>query len=269
MFKIGDFSKLTRVSVRMLRYYDEVGLFKPIFVDDFTSYRYYSAKQIKTLNLIVSLRDLGFNVSDITLVINESSEEKQKEMLISKQNEIQKKIDLEQHILKKINIAINNFGKERINMSYNVNIKPIPSYKVISYRQVIPTYGHEGILWGKLSEYVQMKGIRCGNVAYATYHDDGYREKDVDVEVVMEVEKLQDSQGDFIYKETEGIKEAACVLFSGDYSGNALAFNFIGKWLEENGYSMNGKARELIIKGPWTEQNPEDYLTEIQMPICK
>lgn len=87
--------------------------------------------------------------------------------------------------------------------------------------------------------------------------------------IIHGIEKLQDSEGDFIYKETESIKETACVLFSGDYSGNSLVFNFIGKWLEENDYSMEGKARELIIKGPWTEQNSEDYLTEIQIPICK
>lgn len=64
MFKIGDFSKLTMVSIRMLRYYDEMELFKPAEIDTFTGYRYYSAKQITTLNLVVSLRNMGFNVSD-------------------------------------------------------------------------------------------------------------------------------------------------------------------------------------------------------------
>lgn len=74
MFKIGDFSKLTRVSVRMLRYYDEVGLFKPAKIDDFTGYRYYSAKQISDINLIVSLRDMSFNVADIAMLMKEKSE---------------------------------------------------------------------------------------------------------------------------------------------------------------------------------------------------
>ena len=65
MFKIGEFSTITHVSIRMLRYYDEIGLFKPIEVDHFTSYRYYSAKQIPTLNTIVSLKYLGFNLNEI------------------------------------------------------------------------------------------------------------------------------------------------------------------------------------------------------------
>ncbi|MDB2130906.1 MerR family transcriptional regulator, partial [Enterocloster clostridioformis] len=56
MFKIGGFSKLTQVSTRMLRYYDETGLLKPAKIDSLTGYRMYSAEQISTLNRIIYLR---------------------------------------------------------------------------------------------------------------------------------------------------------------------------------------------------------------------
>lgn len=69
MFKIGEFSKLTQVSIRMLRYYDETGLLKPAETDKFTSYRLYSAEQIPVLNKILFLRNLGFNVSEIALAL--------------------------------------------------------------------------------------------------------------------------------------------------------------------------------------------------------
>lgn len=62
MFKIGEFSKLTQVSVRMLRYYDEVDLLKPVKVDKFTNYRLYSVEQIQTLQKILLLRDMDFPV---------------------------------------------------------------------------------------------------------------------------------------------------------------------------------------------------------------
>ena len=120
------FSKLTRVSVRMLRYYDETGLFPPARVDDFTNYRYYSAAQIERLNLIVSLRDLGFNVVDIAAVIAEESTEKQREMLIGKRGEIKENISQEREMLRKIDSAINNLDKEKINMSYNIKTKSVP-----------------------------------------------------------------------------------------------------------------------------------------------
>lgn len=62
MFKIGDFSKFSRVSVKTLRYYDEIGLLKPETVDSNTGYRYYSAEQLPRLNSIVGLKELGMNL---------------------------------------------------------------------------------------------------------------------------------------------------------------------------------------------------------------
>lgn len=72
MFKIGDFSKLTLVSVRMLRYYDELGLLKPASIDRFSGYRYYSASQISRLNRIVKLRDMGFLVAEIAELLDDN-----------------------------------------------------------------------------------------------------------------------------------------------------------------------------------------------------
>ena len=63
MLKIGEFSKLSRVSVRMLRHYDEVGLLAPSEVDPMTGYRYYSERQLITAGRIAALRALGFGLS--------------------------------------------------------------------------------------------------------------------------------------------------------------------------------------------------------------
>lgn len=267
MFKIGDFSKLTKVSVRMLRYYDEVGLFKPAEIDDFTGYRYYSAKQISEINLIVSLRDMSFNVADIAVIIKEKSEEKLEDILKVKGEEIKNNIRAEEMRLEKINSVIKNMKKERVNMSYNVTLKSIPSYKVISLRDTIQAYDAEGMLWGKLGEYLGRKRIPCNDFAYATYHDEGYKEGEVDVEVVMGVEKLMENEDGFIFKETEALEEVASILVPGEYANIAEAYNFLGNWIEENGYSMIGNPRQVTIKGPWNEKNPEDYLSEIQIPV--
>ncbi|WP_032122129.1 MerR family transcriptional regulator [Clostridium amazonitimonense] len=269
MFKIGDFSKLTRVSVRMLRYYDEVGLFKPAKIDDFTGYRYYSAKQISDINLIVSLRDMGFNVADIAVLMKEKSEKKLEGILKVKSEEIKNSIRAEEIRLEKINSAIKDMKKERVNMSYNVTLKSIPSYKVISLRDTIPAYNAEGMLWERLSEYLERKGIPSNDMAYATYHDEGYKAGGVDVEVVMGVDKLMKNENEFIFKETEVVEQAASILVPGDYSNLAPAYNFLGNWIEENGYSIAGNPRQVAIKGPWNERNTEDYLSEIQIPVKK
>ena len=65
MLKIGEFSKLSRVSVRMLRHYDDIGLLHPAEIDRFTDYRYYSEAQLPTVCRITALKDMGFRLADI------------------------------------------------------------------------------------------------------------------------------------------------------------------------------------------------------------
>ena len=152
-------------------------------------------------------------------------------------------------------------------MNYNVTIKSVPSYKIISLRDNIPAYDAEGMLWERLGKYMDEKKIPSRNICYATYHDEGYIEGSVDVEVVMVVENLLDDSDGFIFKESEPIEKAASILVPGEYKTLASAYNFLGKYLEENGYTIIGNTRQLPIKGPWNETNPKDYLTEIQIPI--
>lgn len=74
MFKIGEFSKLTQVTVRMLRYYDEMGLLKPAKIDSLTGYRMYSSEQILVLNKIIYLRDSGFSVAEIASTLDNDTD---------------------------------------------------------------------------------------------------------------------------------------------------------------------------------------------------
>ena len=95
MFKIGEFSKLTQVSIRMLRYYDEMGLLKPSQVDPWTNYRMYSVEQIPVLNKIIYLRDSGFSIAEIAVILNTGPDDFLLEQLENKYAEIEKNIQNE------------------------------------------------------------------------------------------------------------------------------------------------------------------------------
>ena len=69
MLKIGDFSKLSRVSIRMLRHYDDIGLLKPAEIDEFTGYRYYREEQLFVIARITALKDVGFSLADIIRIL--------------------------------------------------------------------------------------------------------------------------------------------------------------------------------------------------------
>ena len=254
MFKIGEFSKLTQVSTRMLRYYDEMGLLKPAKVDSLTGYRMYSAEQISTLNRIIYLRDSGFNVAEIALALN-CSNNAIIEQLDKKSIEIMDNIQKEQEKLKKIEIAKKEVLHGKSELYFNITIKEIPNY-------------YEGELWKELSAFAKENKINISDETFSIYHNEEYKEKDVDVELCAIVNKIGKATGDFKFRFTEPVSMMACTMVYGDFSNISYAYRSFAKWLQENSqYKMKGSSRQIVHRGPWNEKNPENYLTEIQIPL--
>lgn len=95
LYKIGEFSKLTDVPVKTLRYYDEINLFKPREIDLFSGYRYYSEEQQEDLKLILTLKEVGFSLEEIKKNKNNYTEaimQKKKEELMAEQIKLENKI---------------------------------------------------------------------------------------------------------------------------------------------------------------------------------
>ena len=120
LYKIGEFSKLTNVPIKTLRYYDEINLFKPQEIDLFSGYRYYSKEQIDDLIVILNLKDVGFSLEEIKKYKNNYSDElmlKKKEELILKQENLEnkiKKLDYLRSKIKNNRIVINGPVGEEI-----------------------------------------------------------------------------------------------------------------------------------------------------------
>ena len=120
LYRIGEFSKLTGIPIRTLRYYDSIDLFKPSEVDLFTSYRYYKEEQVKDLELINELKEVGFTLEEIRNNWNNFSEElflKRKEKLLEEiklRNEAIKKADILRSKLKDGKITDKIIDKEII-----------------------------------------------------------------------------------------------------------------------------------------------------------
>ena len=113
MFKIGDFSKLSRVSVIALRYYDELGLLKPAHIDRFTSYRYYSLDQLPRLNRILALKDLGFSLEETARLLDDTlSPAQMRALLQEKQAQIQQRVAEEQARLARVEARLRQIEQE-------------------------------------------------------------------------------------------------------------------------------------------------------------
>ncbi|MCK4450116.1 MAG: MerR family transcriptional regulator, partial [Anaerolineae bacterium] len=100
MFKIGDFSRISQVSVKTLRYYDEIGLLKPAHVDRFIGYRYYSVDQLGRLHRILALKGLGLSLEQVTRLLDDHlTSEQIRGMLRMKRAEMQQRVEEERERL--------------------------------------------------------------------------------------------------------------------------------------------------------------------------
>ena len=270
MFKIGEFSKLTQVSIRMLRYYDEVGLLKPAQIDKYTGYRFYSVDQIPMLNKIVFLRDSGFQVSEIAGIIDHEDENFLLGQLKEKQDSIQAAIEAERGQIEKIEAAIREIQTGKQSMHYDVVLKKIPDYPVLSLRKRIPDYFSEGMLWQELTERIEKERliIPQNTLNFAIYHDEEYLESNVDVEVCVVLAEPVRYQSSSLYRITEAVESMACLMVYGPFENIGPAYESIAHWLTEHTqYNMKGLNRQICHRGPWNEQDPNQYLTEIQIPV--
>jgi len=272
MIRIGDFSKLSRVSIKTLRYYDEMGLLKPLQVDRFTGYRYYEFDQLPQLYRILALKDLGFSLEEIGhLLDSDLSVEQMRGMLKLRQAEIRQRVEEEAWRLERVERWLREIEQEDSMSKYDVVIKKIEPVKVASVRGVVPTPPDQRTLWDELMHYLEQKGARMIGPPMALYHDPEFKERDWDIEVVMPiVEQLASENGVRVY-DLPGSEKMACVVHTGPFATIGEAYDALAKWIDQNGYHIVGPGRELNLRLPdkLGDQNDPNTINEIQFPVEK
>jgi effector-binding domain-containing protein len=272
MLKIGDFSKFCRVSVKTLRYYDEIGLLKPVSIDESTGYRYYSADQITILNRIIALKELGLSLEEINWILaGNLSTDKVIELLRAKHKETLARLREEEARLNRVEAWLKKMEKEGTMPENEVVLKNSEAQTVASVRGIIPTYGDISILFKDLYSYLGRKRIKISGPPMAVYHDAEYREKDPDVEVVQVVTGNGAGNDKIKVYQLPAVEQMACIIHKGPYENLGQTYQALMTWVEAHGYQTAGSNREVYIKGPGQilKGNPANYITEVQLPVKK
>lgn len=270
MFKIGDFSRLSRISVKALRYYDEIGLLKPLEVDQFTGYRYYSADQLPRLNYIIALKDTGLSLEEIATLVNNSLNPSQmRDIFILKQAELRQRLNEEQKRLEQVENLLKQIEKEGKMPDYKLVVKKVEPQLIASMRGILPAYGEVGQFYGEIFKHLAKKMIfKPAAATFLIIYDTEYKEKDVDVEVCVPVKKSIPGSDKVKVYELPGM-EAACIIHKGPYESVGEAYGALMAWIEKNGYQVTGPSRELYLTSPYDTKDTAKYVTEIQFPIAK
>src|SRR5688572_3328315 len=139
MIKIGEFSKLVQVPVPTLRYYDQLGLLKPVEVDRLTGYRYYSARQLPRLHRILALKGLGFSLEQIGAVLAEGlTPEQMRGMLRLRHAQLSRQLVEAQSQLVDVEVRLQQIEREGTVSTYDVILKRVEPRLVASVRAILP-----------------------------------------------------------------------------------------------------------------------------------
>lgn len=268
MFKISDFSKLAQVSVKTLRYYDEIGLLRPGEIDRFTGYRYYAASQLSRLNRILLLKGLGLSLEQIgRLLQSDLPVEQLRGMLKLRRAEIERSIEEEELRLAQVEALLIQIEQENMVMSeYAVVIKKIAPVHIASIRDVVANYGAQGELWGELEAYLAQHNVKPVAPCLTIDHNEGYKERDVDLEVCEVIDAELPPSARVRVKDLPAVEMMACTVHHGPFKLLSNGYQALMRWAEANGYRFCGPSREVYIQaGPDEAAN----VAEIQIPIEK
>ena len=273
MFKIGDFSRLSRVSVRALRLYDQMGLLKPIRVDPLSGYRYYSAEQLSRLNQIVAFKDLGFSLEQIIELLNDNIPPDQiRGMLRLKQAEVQQLIEGEQARLRRIEARLQQIEQSDSASPYNVVLKQTEAQNVAAIRDVLPVCSNIKQLHAELEDALQQKDMAIIGFPQTVWHDAEYQINTVDAEAIAPVSQRFCGCGRVKSYTLPAVQQMACTIHQGSYDTVVQAFNALLHWIEANNYQIAGANREIYLQPKITDtkflENFEHSIIEIQFPVC-
>ena len=262
MLRISDFSKLSHLTIKALRFYEKEGLLKPASVDEWNNYRFYETSQLETAARIKSFRQLGLSIEEIKTVFSGMDV---KAILQEKITSLTK----EKHLIESRLSIINSILEDK-EMKYQVTEKVIPEKIVYCSETVLKVYSD-------IMQWIPSVGEECLRInpelkcaeppyEFCEYLDGEYKETDIRIrhnEAVTAFGK----ENDLIKFKTLPESKVLSIYHKGSYANIGEAYAFLMKYAEQNGYAAAGLARECYIDGIWNKESEEEWLTEIQLPI--
>lgn len=265
--KIGEFSRLSRVTVRTLRHYAEMGLLVPDIIDRETGYRYYSVGQFQKMQNILQLKELGFSLDEI----RELWEGECHFPGISALEEKIRNCEAELERLKKRHRALKAVvaSRKKIEKMETIYFETLPEIIVACHRATIPSYNELGRLcYEVIGPEMARLGCECPEPGYCySIEHGGYRPNDVDIEYCEQVRSMGKDSDIIKFKRVPAAPKAVCMKVYGSYDKLPQAYRDLLTWIDEQGYRITASPRASYVDGIWNREDFDQWLTIIQVPV--
>jgi|SRR5579859_551785 len=275
MFSIGDFAKLGRVSVRMLRHYDAIGLLTPASVDPASGYRYYRAGQLGRLNRIIALKDLGFTLEQVQVILDDGVPvEELRGMLRLRRAQLEARLTDDAARLASMDARLRTIEREGHMPTEDVILKPIAPVRVAELTGIAASYDAEDIgpvirpLYPELFRRLAAANVCAPGLAIAYYDPapDVYGEA-VTVHAAAPVEVPDGAVLDVVIVDLPPIEEAATIVHRGPMDEVDRTMQILASWIDNNGYHMLGYAREVCLE--FDPDEPAKWVHELQVAVTR
>ena len=272
MFRIGDFSRIARVSARLLRFYDEIGLFTPAHADPQTGYRYYTVAQLSQLNRVLVLKDLGFNLDQVRDILSSDiGAAELRNMLLLRRNDVEQTLAVESQRLHRIETRIAQLESEGTLSADDVVVRAEPARRILSLRRTVPSFGAARGLIVELSNHArQFLPKRHSHTLIVIAHSLQFEQDELDVEFgyAFEDEPKRNVPAGAAVKlrELEAVERMAVCVRVGLPEDAHLGTAKIGRFLEASGDRLAGPSREVFLQAPVLDRMHE-AVVEMQFPV--
>ncbi|MER7821374.1 MerR family transcriptional regulator [Streptomyces sp. NPDC096097] len=277
MFTIGDFAKHGRVSVRMLRHYDALGLLRPARVDPFTGYRFYEAGQLARLNRIIALKELGFSLDQVGSILGERvGAEELRGMLRLRQAELETAMAAAAARLVQVEARLRTIEKEGSMPADDIVVKSLPPVRLAELTGAAGSYEPQDIgpvigpLYDELCRRIEAAGVVPTGPGTAYYEDVPGPGSTSAVLVhaglpVAASVRAEDLGGEVRIITLPAVERAATVVHRGSMDGVLPTSQALARWIDAHGHRSAGYARELTLACP---DDPDQWVTELQEPLA-
>ncbi|MFE4632134.1 MerR family transcriptional regulator [Streptomyces sp. NPDC056773] len=276
MFTIGDFAKHGRVSIRMLRHYDALGLLHPARVDPASGYRYYEAGQLARLNRVIALKELGFSLEQVGSILDELvGAEELRGMLRLRQAELESAMAAAAARLAQVETRLRIIENEGTMSSIDIVVKSLPPVRLAELSGVAASYQGQDIgpvigpLYDELFSRAAAAGVTPSGPGVAYYEDAGDPARPgavlvhAGVTVAADV-RAEDLGGEVRIVVLPAVERAATVVHRGSMDSILPAEQALAQWIDANGERSGGYAREVSLACP---EDRDEWVTELQEPL--
>lgn len=292
LYSIGEISEITDTSGKTLRYYDTIGLLKPVYKNPDTLYRYYTKDQIFSVFLIKKLQTLGFSLKEIQSLMAEDTPDVYAREVSVKMKDLRKRIDEMERIYTEGILFIDKLRMKQERLEYfdikgqedavpplydqirsrEIRVEEIPEMDVLYTRKRMTDYNNTEISvnrWFELFKVAEKRGLPVSGSIILAYHTENPMEQffksTCELECMLPVKK---DEREFFDMKPFGGFNAATALHIGEYETISTTHLKLLKWIEAQGLKLGGKICEEYIISPVDLNTSTGYVTKIIAPLA-